>query len=262
MVRRFCRLEPPYLISIFIVLALWELSSRAAGFTGATPWYSLGQVLSHLFYLIPFSQYEWLNVVYWTLAYEFLFYMLVGVLWPYFSRKHIAVTFLVVCAIFTLLWVARTPGRELVFLFFLGICGVRYFVYMDKLRDFALFSLLTVGVLCWLSDVVVAVIALCSLTTIVFLKIPRYRVLSFFGMISYSLYLLHVPIGGRVVNLGRRFGDGPVYDLLLSGFALLMCLAAATIFYWIVEGPAQRLSRRVSLGARRAGEPVRISQMR
>jgi peptidoglycan/LPS O-acetylase OafA/YrhL len=62
-------------------------------------------------------------------------------------------------------------------------------------------------------------------------------------------YLLHVPIGGRVVNIGRRFVEGPVRELLLSIVALAVSLLAATTFWKYVEEPAKRASKRVALRA-------------
>jgi len=61
------------------------------------------------------------------------------------------------------------------------------------------------------------------------------RVLRFLGTISYSLYVVHVPIGGRVVNLGKRFIDGSAQELVLSLVALCISIAAAYIFYLAVE---------------------------
>ena len=65
------------------------------------------------------------------------------------------------------------------------------------------------------------------------------------GLISYSLYLIHVPIGGRIVNLGRRFSDEPLFQLLLSLAALGVCLACAALFWRLFEKPAVDAARRL-----------------
>jgi len=69
------------------------------------------------------------------------------------------------------------------------------------------------------------------------------RILLGIGTISYSLYLVHVPIGGRVVNLGKRFVTEPSSELLLSTVALMVCMAAASLFYFVIERPAVRAAR-------------------
>src|SRR5260370_25386335 len=51
--RRLLRLDPPYLISIALVLILWELAAPTPGFAGAPPNYSLGPTLRHFLYPIP-----------------------------------------------------------------------------------------------------------------------------------------------------------------------------------------------------------------
>jgi peptidoglycan/LPS O-acetylase OafA/YrhL len=48
------------------------------------------------------------------------------------------------------------------------------------------------------------------------------RVIAALGALSYSLHLVHVPIGGRVVNLGRRVIDAPFEALVGSTVALLV----------------------------------------
>src|SRR5260370_32716067 len=87
LLRRLVRLEPPYLTSIVLILFIWELAARAPGFGGAPPSYSLGQVFAHFLYVIPLTHYSWLNIVYWTLAYEFVFYILAAFLWPLLAGR-------------------------------------------------------------------------------------------------------------------------------------------------------------------------------
>jgi len=63
--------------------------------------------------------------------------------------------------------------------------------------------------------------------------------ISMVGTISYSLYLLHVPIGGRVINLACRLPD-----LLLVRYCAIACafavsLGSAYLFWYAVERPSQ-----------------------
>ncbi len=62
---------------------------------------------------------------------------------------------------------------------------------------------------------------------------------------SYSLYLVHVSIGGRIVNLAKRFGEGPLYELAIVALALLASLVAALLLHRFVETPAMRASRKI-----------------
>lgn len=69
-------------------------------------------------------------------------------------------------------------------------------------------------------------------------------VLLWLGSVSYSLCLTHVTVGGKVVNLGRRFIEGTAAELALSLTALAVCLAFAQLFFWCIERPAIAWSRR------------------
>lgn len=101
--------------------------------------------------------------------------------------------------------------------------------------------------LSWIVEPIVAFIAFVTSFFIASVNVPRIRILSFLGAISYSLYFLHVPIGGRVINIGRRFADGSTQELFVSLAALAVALLVATIFSKYVEGPAKRASKRIAL---------------
>jgi peptidoglycan/LPS O-acetylase OafA/YrhL len=249
LLRRLVRLEPPYLISIALVLILWELAARTPGFAGAPPSYSLGQIFAHFLYVIPLTDYSWLNVVYWTLAYEFVFYILAGLLWPLLSRRSLLYTALLVALIQSIELALRDKSTGAALLFFVGICCARKMLKLDSRWLSLSACVFAIVALYWIVEPVVAFIALATAIFIAFVDIPRIRILAFLGTISYSLYLLHVPIGGRVVNIGRRFVEGPVQELLLSIVALVVSVLVATIFWKYVEKPAKRASKRVALRA-------------
>ena len=64
--------------------------------------------------------------------------------------------------------------------------------------------------------------------------------LSFFGTISYSLYLIHVPIGGRIINLAQRLPRSNFTSLVAVFAAGLVSVGAVYALYRLVERPAQR----------------------
>lgn len=55
------------------------------------------------------------------------------------------------------------------------------------------------------ASIAASLVALGAFLLIVFKSAPRSRVWVYLGTISYSLYLTHVPLGGRIVNLVGRF---------------------------------------------------------
>lgn len=246
MLRRLVRLEPPYLVSIVLALILWELGSRTPGFAGAAPTYSFGQVIAHFFYLIPLTDHPWLVIVYWTLAFEFAFYVSMGLLWPLLSRRHLIFTAVLAAGIQAIDSTFCSDSSGIALLFFLGICCARRLFRLDAPWLSLVASVSTVAALFWLTPPAIAIVALLTAALIAFVDIPRMRVLAFLGAISYSLYLLHVLIGGRVVNIGRRFIDGSLQELLLSLVALGASLLAAALFWKYIEEPARRASKWVT----------------
>ena len=71
------------------------------------------------------------------------------------------------------------------------------------------------------------------------------RWLQWCGQISYPLFLLHVPVGSRVVNLCRRLvpANSVLFGLVIAG-ALLVSMGAALVVHHWFELPTQTLARR------------------
>jgi peptidoglycan/LPS O-acetylase OafA/YrhL len=250
LLRRLVRLEPPYLASIVLVILLGFASSLAPGFQGDSPAYSVPQVLSHLLYLIPFTDYSWLNVVYWTLAYEFAFYLISGLTFVVLWRAHLAFTILFALAIFAMIGATTHHWDTKIFLFLMGISCCRMHVGRDPLSIFLACLAGTSALMIYLGDWQSALAGSATALAIPYARFPKWRPLLWLGAISYSLYLTHVPIGGRVVNLGKRFIEGEWSQLALSLVALAVSLLCAWVFFKVVESPAQRASKMVHVRQR------------
>jgi peptidoglycan/LPS O-acetylase OafA/YrhL len=68
--------------------------------------------------------------------------------------------------------------------------------------------------------------------------------ISYLSKISYSLYLTHVLIGGKVINLGLRFVNQDDQRYILFFTALGISILCAHLFYLSVERPAFKFSKR------------------
>jgi peptidoglycan/LPS O-acetylase OafA/YrhL len=251
MARRMVRLEPPYIASIVLVVCLNTISSLLPHFAGSPQKYTLVQLLSHGLYVIPLTPFQWIQPVYWSLAYEFVFYITVGLtlwaLWPRNILLTLAFTALAAVLKFgvTGMWDAR------IVLFALGVSAARHHLGRDGLTLFigsisaCVLAMITMG------SSANAAVGLLAALVIALLRTPAWPPLTFLGSISYSLYLIHVPVGGRIVNFGRRFGEGAAYELLLSLSALVVSLVFAWLFYLWIERSATRWSRRVAVHLQR-----------
>src|ERR1019366_7311182 len=92
-----------------------------------------------------------------------------------------------------------------------------------------------------------AIVMLLTVLAIAFLTLRSSR-LTWLGGISYSLYLVHCPIGGKVVNLGARHAHGLYSEITVLIFAATASILAAYLLYRAVELPSQRLSSKISYG--------------
>ena len=75
----------------------------------------------------------------------------------------------------------------------------------------------------------------------------RNRLLSYLGRISYSIYLLHAPIGGMVIFWLEKAGLDPHSSPHLSmALILSFTIVASMLTYQAVEAPCVRLSHRLA----------------
>lgn len=114
-------------------------------------------------------------------------------------------------------------------------------------RDVALAGLLLV-LIGFTFNPIEAVVAAGSLAMIVLAvqdRLPTVPLLRWMGSISYSLYLIHVPVGGRVVNLATRINPSPLEQLIVYLTGAIVSIAAAWLFWRLIEWPSHQWTRRL-----------------
>lgn len=250
LLKRLVRIEPAYLTSIAIILILNYLSSLFTIYNGDPFALSTHNILLHLGYLVDFFDGTWLNPVYWTLAIEFQYYLLIGFLLILWNRNNKMLTIISLLAFFALsFW----PQNDIKFfkytdIFTIGIvCAFYKKEYIERLHYLILVAIL--GVVIYLHHAyVIALLSVGASLGIAFLdSIKNFKWLIFFGNISYSLYLIHIPIGGRVINLGRRLEPTIAMQVLIVMVAVVVSVFVAWLFYIFIEKPSHRWSRQIRL---------------
>jgi len=251
LLRRAARLEPPYVASIFLMMGLALISARLPGFRGHAPSYSVPQLLSHLPYVTGLLGFTWINIVYWSLALELQYYLLIGWAFSLVAHQRIAVRVLTILA-FEVLALA-IPNDLLVFHWLpLFVVGVLTFMYRHALLNTRWYLVSLIGATaCTLVTFgpIVAVVGSATCLMIAFVDINASPLL-FLRSISYSLCLVHVPVGGRLINATLRFSLGPVMIATVTVVTLGVSILAATVFYRLVEQPAKQLAFRIQIGKR------------
>ena len=240
--KRLLRLEPSYLVAILLTLALWWVSSWSPNFTRQPP--TAAQVLLHAGYLPALFGYAWLDTAYWTLAVEFQYYLLIAVAFGWIAHPSARLRFSAFAAACLLPFVV--PSDNLVFrylgLFALGTATFwKHAGFLTGSGYLVLIGAATAATSASLGPAVAAVGAGTALL-IGYGNRFRSRLLVWMGTLSYSLYLLHGPVGERVVNFGSRYARAPTAQVLVMVAAVAVSMGAAYALYRLVELPALRLA--------------------
>jgi peptidoglycan/LPS O-acetylase OafA/YrhL len=271
--RRSLRLDPPYWAAIALECALILAGLRLFP-SLATPVPTVAQVAAHLMYAQDLLGFGHILPIFWTLCYEFQFYLvLVGLLVMYRTIAN---------------RVGDRPARRLLAtacggLFVLSI-AVHHGLLPPAPRGVALdrWHQFFIGALAWwvvsgrvsLPVLAGAGVLIASLSrrpdaamelaimvltsSICMLSVRRpdldrhcgWRPLQFLGAISYSLYLYHASLGWRALSLAQRtwgMSLPPLIGVTAWLLSLVLVVGAATAFWWIVERPSMRFARRVTL---------------
>jgi len=257
--RRAIRLDIPYWAAIALTLALLELKLAVSG-VSILRRHDTSAVLAHMFYLQEFLGLRDINPVFWTLTYEIQFYLLFCALLAVAHRsgvRRLMIPFTLAAAT-AIVW-PLFPALHLRGLslsqwhgFLLGAFAAWVVSGTLPMRWFALYAALLVGTWTVSGEDVTLV---CLATVIMILLVDRAgglatwlaaRPLQFLGRISYSLYLLHVPISGAAFHVTTRvLGGSPLAAGVSIGAVLLINLGAAQIFWWATERPSIALARRM-----------------
>ena len=255
LLKRNVRLYPPYLASIaitllatnFILVPLFHVPHMTI--TGR-------DLLLHFAYLNDLAHVPWVNVVYWTLAIEFQWYLLIGLLLPLLASARplarFATTSLMMLAYFTFYWDRLVLHYLPVFL--IGVFVFQYRARIIEMRE--MLGLIAVMVLAthrlsgWLVPAVAVPTGL-----LIALSTFENRAMDRVGDVSYSLYLLHLPIGVSLIGLLAHWIPYSSYFLgVLDAIGVAASMWAAWLVYQLIEKPSQELSSSIRF-ARRAPKP-------
>ncbi|MDN5289001.1 MAG: acyltransferase [Mucilaginibacter sp.] len=262
-IRRFFRVFPAYWLSMAIVLSVVAFEIIVFGVNSVTPLpKSVTGILATLTLLTtPFSNVRVINWVYWTLTYELFFYLITFISLTIPERYRFYL-FVVISALVLVL-----PMHEHWPLFFLqhwpafglGTVLYRMLHQADKFtfQNLALLTLSTVGLftLIYLPYYAAACLVTTGLITLNNFKPMKGGFLTSLGDYSYSLYLIHVPLGvyalGAVKQIDyvkQHIWVNCLWDLTL--LAILYVLSY--IIFKKIELPSIRFGKKLTDVTRKA----------
>ncbi len=254
LMKRGVRLHPPYLLALLVAVLSAGVASLLPG--GQPFGFKVSDLVTHSLLLNGLLNKPWINAVFWTLAIEFQYYILIALVFPILHRKSrvaTAVTVLVLGALSLLL-----PSSQMIFhwmpVFLLGWAAWMWSI--DRRETgwgvALLAASLTLYSMGWLT-------ALVSVLTV--LAIQKWRSgfgpLTSVGVFSYSLYLLHGVVGGRFIHRAKHLAHSDGTEALVVLAALAGSLLVAWGFSLIVERPCMKWSQKIRLERelRPEGEP-------
>lgn len=234
--RRALRIDPPYLVIIAIALA-------TSIFQGLR--IDIGQLLLHLFYLVPFTEKEWYSSVFWTLGIEFQFYIIMGL--TFFLIKHTNIFILAAILLVISLYGYFIPFPNYedfivhhIHCFCIGILVLLKFKNRAPLvLVHSLLALIAVY-FCWRVSLITGLVPYLTAITILHINL-RFIITDFLGKISYSLYLTHFLSAGLLWEILSPFSIDP---LALLSILILFSIGCAYLFFILIEKPSITLSKK------------------
>ncbi len=242
LLKRLVRIEPPYVISFVMVILVRIVHCEVNDYMFEMNW---SQFWTHFLYLNQYFGHEGLSVVYWTLAIEFQFYLIIGLTYPLFMHRSKIIRASTIIIFSILCFWVNVPYNWFIFqygfLFLLGIFTFQFYVKFIQSKEYSLLSMLAVIGIYKTLGLPEALVAVFGIATIFYLQ-KSWKISDFFGNISYSLYLTHTEAAGWfIVFTSSYFTDKLTQTIIAVMFAILF----ATVYHRWIEKPFLSLSKKV-----------------
>jgi peptidoglycan/LPS O-acetylase OafA/YrhL len=240
--KRAIRIYPAYVAAIIIGVVLTYVTGREQ-IPGIA-------IASHLLFLNDIVGLPSGSAVFWTLAIEFQFYLLIGLLYSLFLTSNIKSVFLVFALTFASYFVTQAS-----FIFYwMPFFGIGILIFNKKFTNMP-------NWLFWLSVCALLIIAfvkhglphtLAASFAVLFILYGNFtketaihKLFIFLGTISYSLYLIHWDLGRAAVRLTRHLPFINNVGVLRVVIGVLFSILCAWLLYISIERSSAKLSGKI-----------------
>ncbi len=247
LLKRVIRLEIPYLLTILLIILISGLSQLSSehSVTGVTLFDK--NTFYNVFYLAGIMDGKWLSPVFWTLAIEFQFYLFIGLVFPLLIHKNKIITLL----IFLLLSVMPFFSNDVRYFssyMFTFLPGILLFFFMTHRIDRNVFIVAGISLLALIYVKTGAQGLISPIIAVSFILLVKKPIkpLIFLGTISYSLYLLHTPIGtDGIIHFMQNYIQSDSGRIWLMLFSFPLVVAIAWLFYRGIEKKSQSIAEKI-----------------
>lgn len=252
-IRRFFRIFPAYWFSVIVTAVIVLALKLIIGVNSATqiPKNITGIMATLTLTTSPITNIKTINWVYWTLSYEMFFYVAVFV-YAFFKKQYFILALIVATVLSAVL--PQFQSGPLFFLslwplFSLGL-AIYQLLHQPAYKWFNV-ALLTFTIGSFYATHQSSIyITLCVITVALILinniKPLKNNLLSRYGDVSYSLYLIHVPIGiyllGHLKTIAIQ--SNMALNMLFDAGVLVLLILLSKLMHRYIELPAIRYGKK------------------
>jgi peptidoglycan/LPS O-acetylase OafA/YrhL len=241
LMKRTLRIEPPYIIFL-LLLFIWNYSLFHWKHIGTPILFDLKKFILNITYLAPFTGEKWILIIFWTLAIEFQFYLLMGFIYPLLLKNSLSryLTSAIILSLGLIVPEKYLTIFNVYVFFFIGFQTFLHYCKRINLREYLITMFAALAFIwVWELNTIIPYV----LFTVLGIYFLNYSTIvgDYLGKISYSLYLTHGLAGGAFAILTAGSFTA---EIRFAG-AIITSLLFAGIFYKLIEQPFLKWSKRI-----------------
>ena len=252
MARRFTRIAPPAYVAALFMIAFYYSAIIINGHPvegNEIPAIGWRSVIGNVTFMAEYMNTLWFNFVYWSLTAEFEFYLVIGLLFPLLRSGSPAWRVALILSGIALS--SFIPGPKFFFYSAYFMLGILVYLWQETTTNKGVLigaGLLTVIVDLVHGNALAISVSIAAAAIIATRTTARTAVTDWLGKVSYSLYIIHVPVAYFAESIVKRLTDlhtTPSGKLVLLLCYLGLTFIASELFHRWVERPFINLSKRL-----------------